>query len=78
MTEKTGLKAGIELYKHQKHYVKKILNDIEKTNKINYFISLPQGAGKTLIALSVLSELLNEEKVDYALILAPRRVLVNQ
>jgi len=76
--QKSGLKKGIELYKHQKSYVKKILSDLEKTNKINYFISLPQGAGKTLISLAVFSELLNKDRVDYALILVPRKVLVDQ
>ena len=74
----TGLKKGIELYEHQKFYVKKILKNIETTNKINYFISLPQGAGKTLLSLAILSKLINKGKVEYALILTPRRVLVDQ
>lgn len=77
-TKPTGLKEGIELYEHQKFYVTKILKDIETTNKINYFISLPQGAGKTLLSLAILSELINKGRVEYALILTPRRVLVDQ
>jgi len=75
---KIGLKKEIKLYEHQKFYVKKILKDIETTNKINYFISLPQGAGKTLIALFILSELLNKKKVERALVLLPSRNLVDQ
>jgi len=74
----SGLKSGIALFEHQKNYVDKILSDLEKTNKINFFISLPQGAGKTTLALAILSELLNRGKVNHALILTPRRVLVDQ
>lgn len=77
-SKKSGLKEGIELYEHQKHYINKILKDIERTNKKNFFISLPQGAGKTIIGLAILSELYNEGKVNNVLILLPRRVLVDQ
>jgi superfamily II DNA or RNA helicase len=44
----------------------------------NVFISLQQGAGKTIIALLVLCRLLNEGRLDSVLILLPRRVLVSQ
>jgi ERCC4-related helicase len=75
---KSGLQKGKELYEHQKHYINKILKDRERTNKRNFFISLPQGAGKIIIGLTILSELYNEGKVNNVLILLPRRVLVDQ
>lgn len=76
--KKSGLKDWVKPYQHQENYVREIINSIETTGKINYFISLPQGAGKTLIGLWILSELLNKNKVNSALILAPRKVLVDQ
>lgn len=75
---KSGLRDWVEPYEHQIYYKEKILNLIKTTDKINYFISLPQGAGKTLIALWILSELINARRVKRALILAPRRNLVDQ
>lgn len=77
-SKKSGLNEGIELYEHQKYYINKILSDIERTNKKNFFISLPQGAGKTILGLAILSKLYNEGKVNNVLILLPRRVLVDQ
>lgn len=72
------LKENISLYKHQKNYIDRIIKSIEKTNIYNYFISLPQGAGKTLLSLAIFSELINRNRVKSALILAPRKILVDQ
>ena len=72
------LKDDLELYEHQKYYIKKILRSIKNTQKYNYFISLPQGAGKTLLSLAIFAELLNENLTKRALILAPRKILVDQ
>ena len=76
--KKSGLKDNIEPYQHQIYYKEKILNMISNSDKINYFISLPQGAGKTVIALWIFSELYNQGKAKNVLILAPRRNLVDQ
>lgn len=69
--QKSGLRKEWKLRDYQEFYVKKILSDIEKTNKINYLISSPQGVGKTLIALKIFSELLNKGKVKNVLAIAP-------
>jgi superfamily II DNA or RNA helicase len=54
------------------------LKEFEEKSKQNVFISLPQGTGKTVIALATLSKLVNDNKVTKVLVLIPRRVLVNQ
>jgi len=76
--KKSVLKNEISLYKHQEVYINRIIESIKNTNKLNYFISLPQGAGKTLLSLAIFSELLNKKIVKSALILAPRKVLIDQ
>jgi len=58
--------------------VAETLKEFEEESKQNVFISLPQGTGKTVIALAALSKLVNDNKVTKVLVLIPRRVLVNQ
>ena len=73
-----GLRGGYNLKDYQELLVKETLNEFELKEKKNVFISLPQGTGKTIIALATLSRLINDGKVKRALVLIPRRVLVNQ
>lgn len=72
------LKENIKLYSHQEYYIKNIIEKIKQTNIYNYFISLPQGAGKTLLSLAIFSKLLNKGSVHTTLVLAPRKILVDQ
>ncbi|MEO0279035.1 MAG: DEAD/DEAH box helicase family protein, partial [candidate division WOR-3 bacterium] len=73
-----GLREGVTLKDYQILIVEETLKEFEKNGKQNVFISLPQGTGKTIIALAALSRLVNDGKVKRALVLIPRRVLVNQ
>ncbi|MEM2915370.1 MAG: DEAD/DEAH box helicase family protein [Candidatus Bathyarchaeia archaeon] len=73
-----GLREGYVLKNYQIPIVEKTLIEFEENAKRNVFISLPQGTGKTIIALVILSKLINDGKVKRALVLIPRRVLVNQ
>jgi len=73
-----GLREGYSLKDYQEPLVKDALNEFELKEIKNVFISLPQGTGKTIIALATLSKLINDGKVKRALVLIPRRVLVNQ
>jgi superfamily II DNA or RNA helicase len=73
-----GLREGYSLREYQIPIVGKTLNEFEEKSKRNVFISLPQGTGKTVIALAALSKLVNDNKVTKVLVLIPRRVLVNQ
>ena len=73
-----GLRGGCSLRKYQMSIVGETLKEFEEKSKQNVFISLPQGTGKTIIALAVLSKLVNDNKVTKVLVLIPRRVLVNQ
>jgi len=73
-----GLREGFNLKDYQEPLVKEALNEFESEGTKNLFISLPQGTGKTIIALATLSKLINDGKVKKALVLIPRRVLVNQ
>lgn len=73
-----GLRGGYHLKDYQEPLVNEALNEFELKEKKNVFISLPQGTGKTIIALATLSRLINDGKVKRALVLIPRRVLVNQ
>lgn len=73
-----GLRDGFILKEYQIPIVEETLREFEENAKQNVFISLPQGTGKTIIALAALSRLVNDGKVKRALVLIPRRVLVNQ
>lgn len=73
-----GLREGFSLREYQIPIVDEILKEFEEKARQNVFISLPQGTGKTIIALAALSKLVNDNKVKKVLILIPRRVLVNQ
>ena len=73
-----GLREGFSLREYQTPVVEETLKEFEEKAKESVFISLPQGTGKTVITLAVLSKLVNDDKVKKVLILIPRRVLVNQ
>jgi len=73
-----GLREGCSLREYQMPIVGETLKEFEEKSKKNVFISLPQGTGKTVIALAALSKLVNDNKVTKVLVLIPRRVLVNQ
>jgi len=73
-----GLREGFSLREYQKPIIDETLKEFEGGSKQNVFISLPQGTGKTVIALAALSKLVNDTKVTKVLVLIPRRVLVNQ
>jgi len=73
-----GFREGHSLKDYQEPLVKEALQEFELRGKQNVFISLPQGTGKTIIALAALSRLINDGKVRRLLILLPRRVLVKQ
>ncbi|KXB03159.1 hypothetical protein AKJ45_02390 [candidate division MSBL1 archaeon SCGC-AAA261F19] len=75
--QKCGLKKGKRLRPYQSVIRDEIFEDLEEGFQ-NFFISLPQGAGKTVIALATLSELINEDIVENALVVLPRKVLVDQ
>jgi superfamily II DNA or RNA helicase len=76
--EVCGLREGFSLRDYQTLIVSETLKEFEEKSRQNVFISLPQGTGKTIIALAALSKLINENKVKKVLVLIPRRVLVNQ
>jgi len=73
-----GLREGFSLREYQKPITDETLKEFEGKSRQNVFISLPQGTGKTIIALAALSKLVNDNKVTKVLVLIPRRVLVNQ
>jgi len=73
-----GLSKGFSLREYQEPIVNEALKEFEEKARQNVFISLPQGTGKTIIALAALSKLVNDGKVRKVLVLIPRRVLVNQ
>lgn len=73
-----GLREGFNLREYQKPIIDETLKEFEEKSKQNVFISLPQGTGKTIIALATLSKMVNDNKVTKVLVLIPRRVLVNQ
>jgi superfamily II DNA or RNA helicase len=73
-----GFREGFNLREYQTPIVDETLREFEEKARQNVFISLPQGTGKTIIALAALSKLINDNKVKKVLILIPRRVLVNQ
>ena len=73
-----GLREGFRLREYQEPIVNETLNEFEERARQNVFISLPQGTGKTVIALAALSKLVSDNKVKKVLVLIPRRVLVNQ
>jgi len=73
-----GFREGYSLRDYQEPLVKEALEEFELKGKQNVFISLPQGTGKTIIALATLSNLVNDGKVRRVLILLPRRILVKQ
>ena len=73
-----GLREGFSLREYQEPIVNETLKEFEEKAKQNVFISLPQGTGKTIIALAALSKRVNDGKVKKVLVLIPRRVLVNQ
>jgi len=73
-----GLREGFRLREYQEPIVNETLKEFEEKARQNVFISLPQGTGKTVIALAALSKLVNDNKVKKVLVLIPRRVLVNQ
>lgn len=73
-----GLREGYVLKDYQKPIVEETLHEFEELKKQNVFISLPQGTGKTIIALAALSKLKNDEKVKRVLVLIPGRQLVKQ
>jgi superfamily II DNA or RNA helicase len=73
-----GFREGFGLRDDQKPIVEEALREFEEFNRQNVFISLPQGTGKTIIALAVLSKLRNDGKVRRVLVLIPGRQLVKQ
>jgi len=73
-----GLRDGFSLREYQEPIINETLKEFEEKANQNVFISLPQGTGKTIIALATLSKLVNDGKVKKVLVLIPRRVLVNQ
>ena len=74
----SGLRGENQLRDYQQDIVNKVKDKLKKTIKRNYFICLPQGSGKTVIALAILSELINDGLVKKALMLSPRSNLVAQ
>jgi superfamily II DNA or RNA helicase len=73
-----GFREGFSLRDEQKPIVEEALREFEEVDRQNVFISLPQGTGKTIIALAVLSKLINDGKVRRVLVLIPGRQLVKQ
>lgn len=74
---KCGLRENFQLRPYQTSIVKTILNNFNSTSK-NIFVSLPQGSGKTIIALSAVSSWINSNSSNRILVLLPRRSLVDQ
>lgn len=72
--KKSGFKGTLEPL--QTEITKEVENYLKETHNKNFFISLRQGAGKTIIALNILSELKNKGVVKKALVLIPRSNLV--
>ena len=75
--KKCGPKEILKLRDYQKDLTQEILDKLEE-GKRNVFLSLPQGTGKTIIALSAMCELINKHDIESVLVLLPRRVLVDQ
>ena len=78
MPEKSGFRKGYALRGFQIPYKNQILEALMSKKYENVFLSLPQGVGKTVIALAALSEMINRDLVKRVLVLLPRRGLVNQ
>jgi len=78
LDEKAGFREGFQLRDFQADLSKRILSAFLKDRKKNVFLSLPQGTGKTVIALYALSQLVNNGFSKKVLILLPRRALVDQ
>jgi superfamily II DNA or RNA helicase len=68
---------SLELRNYQVDLVREILAYLS-SGKINVFVSLPQGTGKTIIALSALCDLVNDNSLESVLVLLPRKALVDQ
>ena len=73
---KCGFKESYTLKGYQTPIYERILSELPEN--WNVFVSLPQAAGKTIIALAVLSKLVNNNTVKKVLVLLPSRNLVNQ
>ena len=76
--DRCGLRVGKSLREYQQPVVDEILKIFSEEKKKNVFISMPQGTGKTIIAIAALSELVNRGEAKNVLVLLPRRVLVDQ
>ena len=76
--KKAGFREGFQLKDFQVDLTKRILSDFLDNKKKNVFLSLPQGTGKTVVALYALSQLVNDGFSKKVLILLPRRTLVDQ
>jgi superfamily II DNA or RNA helicase len=73
-----GFREEHGLKDYQKPIVEETLHEFEALKRQNVFISLPQGTGKTIIALAALTKLINDGKVKRVLVLIPGRQLVKQ
>jgi ERCC4-related helicase len=58
-----GFRESFTLREYQIPIVDEALKEFEEKSRQNVFISLPQGTGKTIIALATLSKLVNDNKV---------------
>ena len=76
--KKSGFREGFQLKDFQVDLTRRILSDFSNNKKTNIFLSLPQGTGKTIVALYALSQLVNGGFSKKVLILLPRRTLVDQ
>lgn len=76
--KRAGFREGFQLKDFQVDLSKRILSDFLENRKKNVFLSLPQGTGKTVVALYALSQLVNDGFSKKVLILLPRRTLVDQ
>lgn len=73
-----GPREDVTLRKYQAEIAEEILDKLRNASSSNVFVSLPQGTGKTIIALNALCELINGNSLSSVLILIPRTVLVDQ
>lgn len=48
-----GLRHGFSLREYQRLIINETLKEYEEMSRQNVFISLPQGTGKTIIALAI-------------------------
>lgn len=78
LTRRAGFRKGFHLWDFQADLAKRILSVFQNSKNANVFLSLPQGTGKTVIALYALSELVNTSYSSRVLVLLPRRTLVDQ